>query len=43
MNKIKQCANNRYCRVRSFVQIAGVLLLVAIVAIILLEKGIISV
>jgi hypothetical protein len=43
MNKIKHCANNRYCRVRSFVQIAGVLLLVAIVAIILLEKGIISV
>jgi hypothetical protein len=43
MKKIKQCADNRYCRVRAFVQIAGVLLLVAIIAIILWEKGAISV
>jgi hypothetical protein len=42
MNKIKQCANNRYCRVRSFVQIAGILLVIAIVAIILWQKGTVS-
>jgi len=42
MNKIKQCANDRFCRVRSFVQIAGVILVLAIVAIILWQKGIIS-
>lgn len=34
-NKVKQCAHNRFCRVRTFVQIAGVILVVAIVAIVL--------
>ena len=41
MNKIKQCANNRFCRVRSFVQIAGVVLILAIVGIVLWQRGII--
>jgi hypothetical protein len=43
MGKIKKCASNRYCRVRSFVQFAGVVLAIAIVAILLLESGVISV
>ena len=43
MNKIRQCANNRYCRVRSFVQFAGLVLVVAIVAIVLWENGVIAV
>ena len=42
MSKIKQCADNRYCRVRSFVQVAAVVLVIAIVVIFLLNKGIIS-
>jgi len=41
MNKIKQCASNRFCRVRSFVQIAGVVLILAIVGIVLWQRGII--
>lgn len=42
MNKIKECANDRFCRVRSFVQVAGVIVVLAIVAIVLWQKGIIS-
>lgn len=42
MNKIKECANDRYCRVRSFVQVVGIILIIAIVAIILWQKGVIS-
>jgi hypothetical protein len=42
MNKIKECANNRFCRVRSFVQVAGIILVVVIVAIVLWQKGIIA-
>jgi hypothetical protein len=42
MNKIKQCARNRYCRVRSFVQVAGILLVIAIIAIVLWQNGVIS-
>jgi hypothetical protein len=42
MNKIKECANDRFCRVRSFVQVAGIILVLAIVAIILWQKGIIT-
>lgn len=43
MKKLKQCANNRYCRVRAFVQLAAVVLVVAIVLIYLWDKGVISV
>jgi len=43
MKKLKQCANNRYCRVRTFVQLAAVILTIAIVIIYLWDKGAISV
>lgn len=42
MNKIKECANNRFCRVRSFVQVAGVILVLAIIGIVLWQNGIIA-
>ncbi|MFQ5643274.1 MAG: hypothetical protein ACE5FQ_06200 [Thiogranum sp.] len=42
MKKLKQCANNRYCRVRSFVQLAAIVLVAAIVVIYLWDKGVIS-
>lgn len=42
MNKLKQCASDRFCRVRSFVQVAGVILILAIILIILWQRGVIS-
>lgn len=42
MNKLKQCANDRFCRVRTFVQLAGVIVILAIIAILLWQKGLIS-
>jgi len=42
MNKIKQCANDRFCRVRSFVQLVGVIVILAIITIVLWQNGIIS-
>lgn len=42
MNKLKQCANDRFCRVRSFVQIAAVVLILAILLIYLWKKGVLG-
>lgn len=42
MNKIRECAGNRFCRVRSFVQVAGIILVLAIIGIVLWQNGIIA-